>query len=241
MSKKSKKQEIQQDSSEEDASHKILLRQMREEARREKIQTLFAKYKKQITYLVSIVLIIIIATSVYSVNQQFNNEKYSKLIHQFVVYESSNQNEKGEKILDEIKNSKSAPVHIQSISLLRYGSNLVAQNKVKEAVELYLKVYELKSADPYIRELSALLAIKSMIDSNNEEFNEKISSLLPKLEKNSSILRPLILEQKAIFEWYLGNLEKAQEIFENLSLDLEAPQYLKNRTKEFSNIIINKI
>ncbi len=233
---KNKKTELTQ----EEFSEKILLRQIREEARREKIQLLIIKYKNQLIYGLLLVAVFAIIFSYYNSYQQKKNEKYSDLAHKAMNYETSGNITEAFKILENIKNDKSAPTQIKSISSIKYASHLVDQNKLKEAVEIYLKINEDRKVDQYLKELSGLLALKTMIDSDDKDSAEKIEKLIPVLEKNSTILKPMILEQKAIFYLLQNKLEEAKKIFENLSLDLETPQDLKNRAKEFIKIIKNK-
>jgi hypothetical protein len=237
MSKKNTVEKMPRENPEDEVSHKILMRQIREEARKENIQRLLVKYQKQITSIVVISLVIIVSLFIYNTGQKSNSEKYSKLIHQYLIFENSNKVEAGNKILEEIRNSKSAPQHIKALSLLKYGSNLVSQNKITQGVEVYLEANNLKNADPYIRDLAGLLAVKSMIDHGDNKFKGKIKDLLLDLENSSSSLKSSILEQKAIFAWSIGDMKQAHEIFQNLSLDLEAPAHLKKRAKEFERIL----
>jgi hypothetical protein len=237
MTKDSAKKPEKKEIAPEDMEARMIMRQMREEARQEKVKLFLTQYKKHILYSLLLFAIISVSVVYYYARQQDKNEKYSKLIHQALVYKNQNKLKEMTTILEGFKVDESIPSHLKSLALLKYGSTLASQNKTLEAKNIYLQVNKLRAIDPYIKELSGLLALKTMIDSDNKEFHKEIKSLLPRLEKRSSILKLFILEQKAIFEWSIGNNKKAQEILENLIIDLEAPNYLKVRASELSKIV----
>lgn len=224
----------------EEFSQKILMRQMREEARKEQIQLFIAKNRNSIISVLVILAIIALGFGYYHSFEQDKSEKYSKLLHEAVILEDSGQKSQAFDIFKDISENKSAPIYIKSLAGIKYGSFLFEQNKLEEAVEIYLKVNQTSSNDQYLKELSGLLALKSMIDSGKSSFKDKIENLIPELEKSSAVLKPLILEQKAIFYWLQNQPEEAKKIFENLTLEVGSSQSLKNRSKEFIKIIENK-
>lgn len=217
-------------------SENALLRQLKEEERREKIQIFLIKYQKQLIYFVVLALVIACAFGSYSIYRQNQNVAYSKLIHQSLVFENLGKKKEYLQILEEIRSKSTVPDNIRAIALLKYGSELVEQNKIQEAVDVYLQANDLNS-DPYFRELAGLLAVKSMIDSGDKKFNDRITQTLVKLEKTSEILKPFILEQKGIFNWMQSDYKGAAAIFEKISKNDKNPEFLKLRATEFHNIL----
>ncbi len=232
-----KDKNIKKDNSAQDIESKIMLRQMKEEARKEKIRAILAKYRKKIIAFSSIAALIVITLISFELYQHNKNIKYSKLLHKALILENRNQNPEIFKILDQIINNNSTPESLKTLALMQKANKLVAQNNIKTAVEYYIKASKIKNSDPYFQDLAGLLAIKSMIDSGNSEFYDKIENLIKIFEKKSLVLKSFIIEQKAIFAWIKGDKKTAYDIFYNLSLDVEAPKQLKNRAMEFSKIV----
>jgi len=232
-----KSKEAQQNLPKQDIESKIMLRQIKEEARKEKIRTILAKYRKKITAFSAIAILIVITLISFEIYKYNKNIKYSKLLHQALILENKNQDLEILTILDQIINNNAAPESLKTIALMQKANKLVTQNNIKSAVENYIKASKIKDSDPYFQDLAGLLAIKSMIDSGDSEFYDEIENLIKIFEKKSLVLKSFIIEQKAIFAWIKGDKKTAYDLFYNLSLDLEAPKQLKNRALTFSKIV----
>lgn len=237
MIQKNKKVEL---SDEEIIAEKAMLRHIRDEARKEKVFSFVVKYKKPILISVIILILVLIGSTINASYQENKDKKYSKLLHQFLVHAEARQNDQAIKILEDIKNDKAAPADLKALASIKYASILLDQNKFSEATELFLKVNEDRRVDIYLKEFAGLLALKTMIDSDEPAFVEKIEKLLPKLEKETVILKSPILEQKGIFYWLQNKPKEARKIFEELALDPKTPDDLKIRVKDFIRIIDNK-
>ena len=235
--KKNKNNENETDFTSKEIEERMIMRQMKEDIRKEKIRAILAKYRKKIIAISSIAILIISTFIFYEIYEHNKSVKYSKLLHQVLFLENTGQNEDITQTLHKIFEDRSAPNSIKSLALMKYGSKLVAENKIEEAVETYIKASQIKNSDHYFTDLAGLLAIKSMIDSGNVEYYDKINDLISKFEKETMALKSFILEQKAIFNWIQGDKKAAYDIFYNLSLDVEAPKALKNRALEFSKIV----
>ena len=123
------------------------------------------------------------------------------------------------------------------MSLLQIAAQEVSENNIQKAVNIYLQINQSKTVDPYLQELSGLLALKTMIDSSDQTFQAKIEEILPILQKNSNILKHFIIEQNAFFQLQIGHKKEAKKIFQSLSMNPEAPQYLRERATEFHKMI----
>jgi hypothetical protein len=226
--------------SQEDANYRIMMNQLKQEARKEKFWLYLTKYKKELFIFLSFILIVIISVSFYNFDKKSKNIEYSKLLHQALVSEEYSKDKSAEEILAKIKNSESSPVNLKSLAMLKQASKLIKDSKIKEAVKVYLEVNNFKKADTYLRELSALFALKTMIDFDYKAFDKKIIEILPEIEKNTIMLKPFIIEQKAIFLLLKGQKEESKKMFKNIDLDPESPEFLKKRAREFLYIFESK-
>lgn len=221
----------------EQISGKIMLSQLKEEERKEKILLILDRYKKQIGSILFIVIICIISLTTYQIQQSNKNKKYSKLIQNATIEKGLNNIDGYKNLLKEIAYNDSAPIQIKSLSLLQIAAQEVSENNIQKAVNIYLQINQSKTVDPYLQELSGLLALKTMIDSSDQTFQAKIEEILPILQKNSNILKHFIIEQNAFFQLQIGHKKEAKKIFQSLSMNPEAPQYLRERATEFHKMI----
>ena len=225
---------------EEEVNEKAILRQVHEEVRKEKFYTFILRYKKLIIITVLVMIIGAIGVFANANYQENKSKKYSKLMHQFLVYADAHQNVDALKTLEYVTNDKAAPPDLKALAIIKYASILVEQNQFLEAAELLLKVNNDKRVDIYLKEFAGLLALKTMVDSDDQKFVAKIEGLLSKLEQENVIIKSPVVEQKAIFYWFQNKPLTARKIFETLALNPESSVDLKKRAREFISIIDNK-
>jgi hypothetical protein len=218
---------------------KSLARELKIQALKEKAIGHLKTHQKLISYaLIAAVLAAVLATA-FSFYNQFQSKKYSAILHQSLIDEQKGDAAKATEALKTIYES-SAPAGVKSIASLKYAIALSNSNQTDQAIEVYLAVNQNKKFDDYMREYAGLLAVKTLIGQDKKDNQEKITTLLTRLEKESKILKYYIIEQKGIAQWNAGDFKTAYETFKSITDNLEASEMLKKRASEMVGIYISK-
>jgi hypothetical protein len=216
-----------------------IAKEIKTEERKEKIKLFLVTHKRTILILILAIIVLIIVAASIKTYQRKQEENYSAVLQQILIDSETNP-EAAKTSLKKLYEDKSAPAGTKSLASLKYAAVLMKEAKTDEAVAIYLEINKTKKYDAYIKELSGLLALKTLIDTNKPEFEDKIINLTAELEKNSKSLKYYVTEQKAVFEWNRGNHKIAGEIFKNLAENTETSQAVKARAKEMYDIYTSK-
>jgi hypothetical protein len=212
-----------------------LIRDLKSQIRKDKLFALAKAHQKTITYCLSLVILVAVLLTIFSFYTQIQATKYSTILHQAMIDERNGEKAKSEASLKEIYES-SAPAGVKSIASLKYAAILMKDGKTDEAIEAYLTINKNRRFDAFVREYSGLVALKTLVDADKKENQEKVTALIAKLEKSSKTLKFHILEQKGLFLWNSGDFKGANEVFKSITENLEAPDMLRKRTTEMANI-----
>jgi hypothetical protein len=218
---------------------KSLIRDLKSEMRKEKIISLAKTHQKNITYFLSLVILVAIIFTAFSFYSKIQSKKYSKILHQAMIDEQNGKQNESIAGLKTIYESN-APAGVKAIGSLKYASELMKEGKIEEGVDAYLKINQDKTFDAYVREYSGLIALKTLVDENKPENKDKITTLEARLEKESKTLKYYIIEQKGVFLWNLGEFKNSNEAFKSVAENIETPDALKKRATEMVNIYKSK-
>ena len=214
------------------------IREIEEELRKEKLKKIWKKYSKYIIYSIIIIVIAILLSISYFFYKEKQNKKFSEILNNAIVTMDLDK-KSAIQDLEKIYYSKSAPHNIKLLASMRYANALFKNNQINDSISIYLEVNKNTKYDQYIREIAGLYALKTMVDTNNKEFESKIIDLILDLESSTQYLKYFIVEQKGIFEWSRGNYKIAYDIFDNLLKNPEASNQLKYRAEQMK-IVISK-
>src|SRR5690606_4304034 len=88
---------------------------------------------------------------VYSIYQKNNEEKYSAIFHQSLIYQQLGDAQKAKAELEKIVNS-SAPSGVKSLASLRYAAFLLEERKLNEVKTIYADVNNCTFCDAYVKD-----------------------------------------------------------------------------------------
>ena len=219
---------------------KHILKQANSEIRSENIAKIFRKNKKILLIILGIAISASITFTAYKINQKSQQEKYSEILHQSMIDQQLGDIEKAKKNLKKIYDSSSAPSGVRSLASLRYAGILLEEGKKSEAINVYSEVNKCRFCDNYIRELSGLLMVRTLMNDEEAVNKTDLSEKILAVENNSKILRYYIAEQRAYLEMNKNNLEKSYQIFEMISKNPDVREDLKNRASDAMKIVIQK-
>jgi len=214
-----------------------LINQARIDARSDKLKRFFEKNKKHFSRLTIVFLVSLIGFFSYRAFQNSQQEKYSEILHQSLIYQQLGELDKAKENLEKIYNS-SAPSGVKSLASLRLAAFLLDSNKQAEALEVYSSVNNCGSCDDYVRDLAGLLLVKLWAADTSEVAKEDLLSRVEKIENRAKPLKLHIAEQRAMLEMQKNNLEKSYQIFELIVKSPEASQILKTRAQDGMKMVL---
>lgn len=217
-----------------------IINQAKSDARTESLKNLLIQNQKLIK--ITIAALIVIAIGLFAVNayKKANRVKFSKILHQVLLDQRLGNEDKAIEGLKLIYESKSAPSDLRSLAALRFSAMLIDDNKIKEAVEIYLDIANCSSCDRYIANLSALIAVKIMISDDNWQNDNNLVKKITKIENSATILRYYITEQRGFLQLKLNNLKESYQAFELIIQNPESSPNLKERAQEAVKLIMSK-
>ena len=202
-----------------------------EDIRKERYQSLWNKYGK---YVISLIVLIIVIFSLSQYSKQKNITDNKKLLD--IYYSAAekieiNQYELANKSLEKVYNEKNKT--LSAFSGFKLTETLIQDNQKEKALLFLEEMYNNKSLEQIYRELALYKYI--IINFENIQIKE-IEDIANSITTNKIILGPYFQEIFGIKFLTLGDIEKANSIFTELSIDENIPFDLKVRLEKLIQI-----
>jgi hypothetical protein len=202
-----------------------------EDIRKERYQSLWNKYGK---YVISLIVLIIL---IFSFSQYFKQKNITYNKELLDTYFSAaekieiNQYELATKSLEKVYNEKNKT--LSAFSGFKLSETLIQDNQQEKVLLFLEEMYNNKSLEQIYRELALYKYI--LINFENIQIKE-IEDVTNSINTNKIILEPYFQEIFGIKLLTLGNFEKANSIFTELSLNENTPFDLKARLEKLIQI-----
>ena len=202
-----------------------------EDIRKERYQSLWNKYGK---YVISLIVLIIVIFSLSQYSKQKNITDNKKLLD--IYYSAAekieiNQYELANKSLVKVYNEKNKT--LSALSGFKLAEILIQDNQKEKALLFLEEMYNNKSLEQIYRELALYKYI--IINFENIQIKE-IEDIANSITTNKIILEPYFQEIFGIKLLTLGNIERANSIFTELSVNENTPFDLKVRLEKLIQI-----
>ena len=204
-----------------------ILRQVDEDLRKEKLTSLWNRFK---IYIISITLLLIISVSVY---QYLEISKYNEKVSTIEKYYKASNNGSINEILDELETIKTSNKFSQNLIDLKMADiHLVKGNK-----ELGLEKLEqiFKSKNKSI--LGDLALYKYLMLKIDEITLNEVNSLIENFNSKENNFNYLFSELVGIKNIIDGQYSEGKIIFESLINDASVSNEIKIRAEKYINII----
>ena len=202
-----------------------------EDIRKERYQSLWNKYGK---YVISLIVLIIV---IFSLSQYFKQKNITDNKKLLDIYYSAaekieiNQYELANKSLVKVYNEKNKT--LSALSGFKLAEILIQDNQKEKALLFLEEMYNNKSLEQIYRELALYKYI--IINFENIQIKE-IEDIANSITTNKIILEPYFQEIFGIKLLTLGNIERANSIFTELSVNENTPFDLKVRLEKLIQI-----
>ena len=202
-----------------------------EDIRKERYQSLWNKYGK---YVISLIVLIIVIFSLSQYSKQKNITDNKKLLD--IYYSAAekieiNQYELANKSLVKVYNEKNKT--LSALSGFKLAEILIQDNQKEKALLFLEEMYNNKSLEQIYRELALYKYI--IINFENIQIKE-VEDIVNSITTNKIILEPYFQEIFGIKLLTLGNIERANSIFTELSVNENTPFDLKVRLEKLIQI-----
>ena len=202
-----------------------------EDIRKERYQSLWNKYGK---YVISLIVLIIVIFSISQYSKQKNiidNKKLLDIYYSAAEKIEINQYELANKSLVKVYNEKNKT--LSALSGFKLVEILIQDNQKEKALLFLEEMYNNKSLEQIYRELALYKYI--IINFENIQIKE-IEDIANSITTNKIILEPYFQEIFGIRLLTLGNIERANSIFTELSVNENTPFDLKVRLEKLIQI-----
>ena len=202
-----------------------------EDIRKERYQSLWNKYGK---YVISLIVLIIVIFSISQYSKQKNiidNKKLLDIYYSAAEKIEINQYELANKSLVKVYNEKNKT--LSALSGFKLTETLMQDNQKEKALLFLEEMYNNKSLEQIYRELALYKYI--IINFENIQIKE-IEDIANSITTNKIILEPYFQEIFGIKLLTLGNIERANSIFTELSVNENTPFDLKVRLEKLIQI-----
>lgn len=188
-----------------------------------KILSFYQQHKRLVILSAILILTTIISIFSYAIYVNDVNQKNAAKLHRLFVNEEYSILEL-QQLIDQ-----NHSYGLKFISSMQYAQNLIQGQKITEAIDIYLDIFNDKNYDQFFREYSALIAVKYLTNIDDKKYD--FIKIINNIENNSQYLGDHIREQKAIYLWKNNDYSESKQIFQNLILDIESSEKIKNRAK----------
>lgn len=218
-----------------------IIREIKDEERKDTITKFFSKNKKVILTFASILFAILIAYFIYEYVQSNREKSYSKIYHQAIIKEEKGQYQESVKLLKSIYESSSAPSGVKGVASLRYAAAAISDNNIDKALEIYEEIAFSNKYDDYLQNLSGLLLSKLIIvnlgDNPDPEKAKVAEKRIKQVINQNQILKIETKEQLAILYIKINKNDDARKILESIRTNQKASKLVKDRVIQLIKLI----
>ena len=204
-----------------------ILRQVDEDLRKEKITSLWNRYK---IYIISVTLLIITSVSVY---QYLEISEYNEKVSTIEKYYKASNNESTEEILSKLEIIETSNEFSQNLIDLKIADIHILKGDIEWGLEKLEQIFKSKN-QTILGDLALYKYLMLKIDQVTlNEFNNLIENFNSK-ENNFNYLFSELVGIKNIID---GQYSEGKIIFESLLNDASVSNEIKIRAEKYINII----
>jgi hypothetical protein len=204
-----------------------IFREVEEEVRREKLQKLWKAYGD---YIIAVGILVLAAVGGFELWQRHEAGERAKAADALIAAQRISNPTQAADALDTI--AKSAPGGYGLVARLGEANAMAASGQGKNAIDLYKQIAQ--DDDGTIGAVARLRAAWAEADTASRG---EIGQLLAPIDQAGSPWRPLAREVEAYADYRALDLKAAQQKYQMLTLDPQAPEGVRARARAMAQFI----
>lgn len=212
-----------------DPAQDNLLREIQEDLRREKLETLWKRYG---AWLIGAAVAVVLAVAAFQAWRAWQVSRLETQSEAFMAAEALARTEPGAAVPAFAALSDEDGLGYGLLAGFREAALLAQQGRHEDAVDAYERIAG-GDSDALYRDLATLQAIALRLDMNNGPAElDGLADRLSRLNEDSNPWRFSARELAAALALQRGDAAKARELFASLEADIETPRGIRARASE---------
>ena len=204
-----------------------ILRQVDEDLRKEKLTSLWNRFK---IYIISIILLLIISVSVY---QYLEISEYNEKVSTIESYYKASNNESIDQLLNKLEIIKTSNEFSQNLIDLKIADIHIVKGDIQRGLERLEQIFKSKNKS-ILRDLALYKYLMLKID---EITLNEVNNLIENYNSKENNFNYLFTELVGIKNLIDGHYPEGKIIFESLLSDASVSNEIKIRAEKYINII----
>ena len=204
-----------------------ILRQVDEDLRKEKLTSLWSRFK---IYIISIIIILIISVSVY---QYLEISEYNEKVSTIENYYKATNSESIDEMLDKLEKIKTSTEFSKNLVNLKMADINLSKGDMELASEKLAQIFKSKNKSI----LGDLALYKYLMFKIDEITLGEVKNLIENYNSKENNFNFLFSELVGIKNIIDGKYSEGKVIFESLLSDASVPNEIKTRAEKYINII----
>ena len=204
-----------------------ILRQVDEDLRKEKLTSLWNRFK---IYIISIILLLIISVSVY---QYLEISEYNEKVSTIESYYKASNNKSIDQLLNNLEIIKTSNEFSQNLIDLKIADIHIVKGDIQRGLERLEQIFKSKNKS-ILRDLALYKYLMLKID---EITLNEVNNLIENYNSKENNFNYLFTELVGIKNLIDGHYPEGKVIFESLLNDASVSNEIKIRAEKYINII----
>ncbi len=217
------------------------LREIKDEARKDKITKFLGKHKKPLLLTLAALFVLLVIYFIHEYIESSREKSYSTIYHQAIIKEERGEYKESTELLKSIYESNSAPNGIKALASLRYAAAVISENNIDKALEIYEEIAFKNKYDDYLQNLSGLLLAKLIIVNlgDNPDMDKARQAIIriKKIINKNKVFKLQAKEQLGILYIKVNKNDEARKLLESIRSDKDGSQVMKNRVDQLIKLI----
>ena len=202
-----------------------VLRQIDEDLRKDRILSLWKKYR---IYIIVFILLIISSVIGYQINKSLNISNNQKQVENYLI--ASNLPSENE-IVSSLSNlENSSNTFMRGLIRLKMANALMSQGKKEQSQAILIELMRDREINKILNDAAGYFYLMSNL---NEITKDEISVYFSDSQIDNSAFKYLFLELFALYDLFSGDFEQTNKSFQKIINDPEAPREIIIRSEKF--------
>lgn len=208
------------------------IREIDEELKNEKLKRIWDKYGLFIILFVAAAVTAAVSFETFKAWQDKRNQEFSNTYAYALNLQNQGRYAEAMEVLDKLE--KSGREVYANIAEIQKANVLIEQNKIEEAIAVLEKVANSEDFNPQMRQIAVIKLASYKLDYAP---SQEIQEMLEPLVKENGVWTNIAKELLAMLAVRDNDFDRAQSLYQEISVAANTPETLKARAQDMLNVI----